>query len=40
VLVLNPPWGFAEQMKAALPALARILSPDTGTATVDWLVPE
>ena len=40
VLVLNPPWGFAEQMQAAMPVLAKILSPDTGTATIDWLVPE
>jgi 23S rRNA (adenine2030-N6)-methyltransferase len=40
VLVLNPPWGFVEQMQTAMPALAKILSPDTGTATVDWLVPE
>lgn len=40
VLVLNPPWGFAEQMQAAMPVLAKILSPDTGTATIDWLVSE
>ncbi len=40
VLVLNPPWGFVEQMQAALPVLARRLAPGSGTAQVDWLVPE
>jgi 23S rRNA (adenine2030-N6)-methyltransferase len=40
VLVMNPPWGFAEQLGQALPVLARILAPDSGTAAVDWLVPE
>jgi 23S rRNA (adenine2030-N6)-methyltransferase len=40
LLVLNPPWGFVDQMQVAMPALARIFAPDTGTATVDWVVPE
>ena len=40
VLVMNPPWGFAEQLRQALPVLARILAPGSGTAAVDWLVPE
>ena len=40
VLVMNPPWGFAEQMRLTLPVLAQILAPASGTAAVDWLVPE
>jgi 23S rRNA (adenine2030-N6)-methyltransferase len=40
VLVLNPPWGFAEQMQAALPALAAILAPGRGEARTRWRVPE
>ncbi|GAB4351329.1 MAG: 23S rRNA (adenine(2030)-N(6))-methyltransferase RlmJ [Immundisolibacter sp.] len=40
MLVMNPPWGLAEQLRQALPVLARILAPASGTATVDWLVPE
>lgn len=40
VLVINPPWGFAQQMQAAMPALAAILAPGSGQGRVDWLVPE
>ena len=40
MLVLNPPWGFAEQMQAAMPALAAILAPGSGAAHSRWLVPE
>ncbi len=40
LLVINPPWEFASQMQAALPKLATIFAPGSGTARVDWLVPE
>ena len=40
VLVINPPWGFAQQMATAMPALAAILAPGSGRGQVDWLVPE
>lgn len=40
LLVLNPPWEFDQQMRAVLPALAKLLAPGSGTATIDWLVPE
>ena len=40
VLVLNPPWGFDDAMRAAMPALAAILAPGKGEAVTRWLVPE
>ena len=40
MLILNPPWGFAQHMQTAMPALAAILAPGSGTGQVDWLVPE
>lgn len=40
LLVINPPWGFVEQMQEALPALANILAPGSGATGVEWLVPE
>jgi 23S rRNA (adenine2030-N6)-methyltransferase len=40
LLVLNPPWGFEDAMRLAMPSLAQILAPDTGEARTHWLVPE
>jgi 23S rRNA (adenine2030-N6)-methyltransferase len=40
LLVLNPPWGFEDAMRLAMPALAQILAPGTGEARTHWLVPE
>ena len=41
LLVVNPPWGFAEEAQALLPALARRLAADAGGSfRCTWLVPE
>jgi 23S rRNA (adenine2030-N6)-methyltransferase len=39
--VVNPPWGFAEEVKTVLPVLAKILAVDAGASSrSEWLVPE
>jgi 23S rRNA (adenine2030-N6)-methyltransferase len=41
LLVINPPWGFADQLKSLLPVLADILGIAAGaTSRWAWLVPE
>lgn len=40
LLVVNPPWRSDGTMRECLIALVKILAPDTGSARVDWLVPE
>jgi 23S rRNA (adenine2030-N6)-methyltransferase len=41
LVVVNPPWGFAEEVQAVLPVLANILAIDGGaTSRWAWLVPE
>jgi 23S rRNA (adenine2030-N6)-methyltransferase len=39
--VINPPWGFADDVKVVLPVLKDLLSADSGAfARWAWLVPE
>jgi 23S rRNA (adenine2030-N6)-methyltransferase len=39
--VVNPPWGFVDEVKTVLPVLAKILAIDAGaTSRSEWLVPE
>ena len=40
MLVINPPWGLAESMRAALPWLALTLGRSDANSKVHWLVPE
>ena len=41
LLILNPPWQFADELGALLPVLAGKLGADAGAnARWDWLVPE
>ncbi|MDD2764465.1 MAG: 23S rRNA (adenine(2030)-N(6))-methyltransferase RlmJ [Opitutaceae bacterium] len=41
LLVINPPWGFADELQPLLPVLAGKLGLDAGaTARCGWLVPE
>ena len=41
LLVINPPWGFAEQLETLLPVLADLLGVDADAAARwAWLVPE
>jgi len=41
LLVLNPPWRFADEVRSVLPALAASLGLDSGAAArCEWLVPE
>jgi len=41
LVVINPPWGFADEVQAALPALTGRLGVDAGAgARCEWLVPE
>ena len=41
LLILNPPWGFAAELRELLPVLAGKLGADAGaTARWEWLVPE
>ena len=40
LLVVNPPWQSEDAMRECLAALAKVLAPETGSARVDWLVPE
>jgi 23S rRNA (adenine2030-N6)-methyltransferase len=41
LLVINPPWGFADQLQSLLPVLVDRLSIDAGAAARwNWLVPE
>ncbi len=41
LLVINPPWGFADLLQSMLPVLADLLAVDAGaTSRWDWLVPE
>jgi 23S rRNA (adenine2030-N6)-methyltransferase len=39
--VINPPWGFADEVQALMPVLSNRLGVDSGaSARWDWLVPE
>jgi 23S rRNA (adenine2030-N6)-methyltransferase len=41
LLILNPPWQFADELRALLPVLAGKLGADAGaSARSEWLVPE
>jgi 23S rRNA (adenine2030-N6)-methyltransferase len=41
LLVINPPWGFADELQTLLPALAGHLGADAGASSRwAWLVPE
>ena len=41
LLVLNPPWRFADELRPLLPVLAATLGVDAGAAArCEWLVPE
>ena len=40
LLVVNPPWRSEAPMRECLAALAKLLGPETGSARVEWLVPE
>ncbi len=41
MIVINPPWKLAQQMKAVLPWLHQVLVPEgTGHVSVKWIVPE
>ena len=41
LLILNPPWRFADELDALLPVLAGKLGADAGAAARwEWLVPE
>ena len=40
LVVVNPPWQSEAEMRACLDALAKVLAPGSGSALVDWLVPE
>jgi 23S rRNA (adenine2030-N6)-methyltransferase len=41
LLILNPPWRFADELPALLPVLAGKLGADAGAvARWEWLVPE
>ncbi|CDG22848.1 conserved protein of unknown function [Xenorhabdus poinarii G6] len=41
MIVINPPWKLAQQMKAVLPWLHQVLVPEgTGHVSVKWVVPE
>jgi 23S rRNA (adenine2030-N6)-methyltransferase len=41
LLVINPPWGFADHLQSLLPVLAKMLAVDAGaTSRWAWLVPE
>jgi 23S rRNA (adenine2030-N6)-methyltransferase len=40
LLVINPPWGFADDVKALLPALTERLAADSSASSRwEWLVP-
>jgi 23S rRNA (adenine2030-N6)-methyltransferase len=41
LVIVNPPWMLDEQLRALLPGLHKLLSPDgLGGNSVEWLVPE
>jgi 23S rRNA (adenine2030-N6)-methyltransferase len=41
LVVVNPPWGFADEVKELLPALTEQLGADTSASSRwEWLVPE
>jgi 23S rRNA (adenine2030-N6)-methyltransferase len=41
LVIVNPPWMLDERLKALLPPLHRLLSPEgSGGTSVEWLVPE
>lgn len=41
MIVINPPWKLASQMKKILPYLNKVLTPEgTGSNTVHWITPE
>jgi 23S rRNA (adenine2030-N6)-methyltransferase len=40
MIVIQPPWGLAEEAQAALPWLAEALSPGHGRFNLEWLVPD
>jgi 23S rRNA (adenine2030-N6)-methyltransferase len=41
LLLINPPWPLEDNLKAALPALLKLLQRnDDGFWRCDWLVPE
>ena len=41
MIVINPPWKLASQMKQILPYLNKVLTPEgTGSNTVHWITPE
>ena len=41
LMVINPPWGFADQLQSLLPVLVDLLAVDAGaTSRWAWLVPE
>ena len=40
MLVINPPWVLADQMRALLPAIQQQLAPENGFSQVKQLVPE
>lgn len=41
MIVVNPPWKLANQMKQILPYLNKVLTPEgTGSNTVHWITPE
>jgi 23S rRNA (adenine2030-N6)-methyltransferase len=40
LLVINPPWGFADEVKALLPVLTERLGADpSASSRWEWLVP-
>ena len=40
MIIMQPPWGLAEEAKEALTWLAEALSPGRGRFTLEWLVPD
>lgn len=40
MIVINPPWQLADQMRQVLPYLSQVLTQGKGDWTVNWIVPE
>jgi len=40
LIIVQPPWGLAEETEAAMPWLAETLSPGLGRFTLEWIAPD